>query len=194
MAIHATTPGRQRVSASTVIAHYLKLSPGGDKDIDGLFAKVNVWHDIVFTGPAAGRAQFFYSPELPRDHPDHLLTSYGRKTNLMEVARAYLELREGGGLPEHPYMRNIRYFIEQFHSGVPLPHVLLVTGRMRRKVYIIDGNTRSLAAAVHGIEMGGRFPYLRAYIGRPALLSPFIVTPDQVRWAVHLLTHESSAT
>jgi hypothetical protein len=169
-------PREALVPTSTIVAHYQDLSPAGNKDFAELFKTVNVWYDTVFTESLAKNAHVFYSPEIPHDHPDHLLTSYGEKQNLIAVARSYLDLQRNGKLPEHLYIRNLQYFIGQLKSGVTPPNTIVVTGRIRQKLYIIDGNTRSIAAAIVWLENGGHFPPLKTYIGRPGLFSRFSIS------------------
>ena len=146
------------VPAAIVVAHYQRLNPAGNKALHELVQKVPVWHDTLFNESLAQRALVFYAHEVPADHPDHLLTAYGRNRRLLDVAAAYLELERQGRLPVHPYIRNLQYFIDGFRRGADFPHVILVAGRVHQAVYIIDGNTRSIAAAVVKAERGDALP------------------------------------
>ena len=162
----------KRIEPEVVARHYHQLSPDGDKKISELVQQVTVWQDSLFTDILVNSAQVYYSNDIPKGHPDHLLTSDGTIQGLPEVAQRYLELQRQGTLPDHQYIRNIEYFMKELKAGNDLPHIIAIRGRLRQKTYIIDGNTRSIAMAVVAAEEPKQFPCQRVYIGRPALFSP----------------------
>ncbi len=166
----------RRIPPSEVVDLYNRLSPDGSKKIEELCRKITVWNNVVFSEDLAEKSKFWYSPEIAEDHPGHLLTRQKTNTSLMEVARNFLSLRSENRLPDHPYLGNVQYFINQYEEGAELLPIIAVTGRFRSRIFIVDGNTRSLAAAIYKLE-NGFFPKLPAYLGRSGFLSPLLNLP-----------------
>ncbi|MCL4384497.1 hypothetical protein M1116_03515 [Patescibacteria group bacterium] len=164
----------KRVAKKTVVDHYYQLSPQGTKQFHELVNKVNTWQEVPLTNNLLAKARPYYSPDLPKDHPDHLLMAYGRVDNLEDIARTFIELQKKGELPEHRYINNIRYFIDELEEGKSLPNLIMVRGRLSRLPYLIDGTTRSIAMEVANLTGIDFIARQRVYIGRRGWLSPLL--------------------
>jgi hypothetical protein len=61
--------------------------------------------------------------------------------------------------------------MQNFREGKELPPLITVTGRVSNNIYLIDGNTRALAATIVWLANGRtNFPKLEMYIGRKPYL------------------------
>ena len=152
------------VPPDEITAHYHELSPYGTKEIAALVRQVTVWRLMNWTTDQMKRSIYWYSAALPANHPEHLFTDRGKTTSLLQVAERWKELHQQ--LPDHPLLHNIEYFRERLWKRQPLPALIGVTGRIDKRIYIIDGNTRALAAATMIVEDPHFVPDLQIYLGR----------------------------
>lgn len=164
----STEQAEVSVSKEEVVQHYHTLSPNGDKKIPELVEKLDVWKVRNLRDTDFKNAQFWYSDDLPKDHPDRLFTNNGQTRRLEDVASKWESVKQN--LPNHQYIKNIEHFLDCYENNTPLPPAIMVEGRINKdSPHIIDGNTRMIAGAIY-MSKTGETPNLKAYVGRKSFL------------------------
>lgn len=135
-----------------------------DEGIEKILRGFQVWERMPWTGALAGRTRIWYDPCIPADHPGHILTRNGREQKLSSAVKQWPQA--SGTCCDTYWVKATFYYIDLIQKNEPLPPIVAIQGRMKRDIYILDGNTRVLAAEILRQERPGFEPKLEVCLGR----------------------------